>query len=192
MSTTRDGVALASAGRVARGGSHHSSSGPRARLRTGEGVRAVTLLRRALRVCLTPASPPLFADLRGSEAQLEFLRISLCTRFFIHLRPVIRGCRSHPGNAVMRLCGFFGTSDGSLSDLTRPKRILAPMHPGYCPECGERVTPYAAGCALCGADLDPKRWQRPVSTRRRLSVRMPGSLRRAIRGRDAVRVRGSL
>ena len=28
-----------------------------------------------------------------------------------------------------------------------------------CPSCGERVTPYAAGCAICGADLDPKRWQ---------------------------------
>ena len=66
------------------------------------------------------------------------------------------------------------------------------MHPGYCPKCGERVTPYAAGCALCGADLDPKRWQKPVSVRQRLSFRMPAGLRRAIRGRDAVRVRGSL
>ena len=37
------------------------------------------------------------------------------------------------------------------------------MHPGYCPQCGERVTPFAAGCALCGADLDPRRWQRPPS-----------------------------
>jgi hypothetical protein len=24
--------------------------------------------------------------------------------------------------------------------------------------CRERVTPFAAGCALCGADLDPRRW----------------------------------
>ena len=71
-------------------------------------------------------------------------------------------------------------------------RILTPMHPGYCPQCGERVTPYAAGCALCGADLDPKRWQKPVPVRQRLSVRMPAGLRRAIRGRDTVRVRGSL
>ena len=37
------------------------------------------------------------------------------------------------------------------------------MHPGFCPQCGERVTPFAAGCALCGADLDPRRWQRPPS-----------------------------
>jgi len=65
------------------------------------------------------------------------------------------------------------------------------MHPGYCPQCGERVTPYAAGCALCGADLDPKRWQKPVSARQRLSIRMPASLRRAIGLRRAVRVRGS-
>ncbi len=27
-----------------------------------------------------------------------------------------------------------------------------------CPKCGERVSPYAAGCATCGADLDPGRW----------------------------------
>ena len=27
-----------------------------------------------------------------------------------------------------------------------------------CPSCGERVSPYAAGCAVCGADLDPSRW----------------------------------
>ena len=27
-----------------------------------------------------------------------------------------------------------------------------------CPQCGERVSPLAAGCAICGADLDPKRW----------------------------------
>jgi hypothetical protein len=29
-----------------------------------------------------------------------------------------------------------------------------------CPSCGERVSPYAAGCAVCGADLDPGRWDR--------------------------------
>lgn len=27
-----------------------------------------------------------------------------------------------------------------------------------CPNCGERVQPLAAGCAICGADLDTKRW----------------------------------
>ncbi len=27
-----------------------------------------------------------------------------------------------------------------------------------CPHCGERVSPYAAGCAVCGADLDLARW----------------------------------
>lgn len=29
-----------------------------------------------------------------------------------------------------------------------------------CPVCGEHVTPFAAGCAYCGADLDPRRRQR--------------------------------
>jgi hypothetical protein len=27
-----------------------------------------------------------------------------------------------------------------------------------CPQCGERVSPFAAGCAVCGADLDTRRW----------------------------------
>jgi uncharacterized protein (DUF983 family) len=27
-----------------------------------------------------------------------------------------------------------------------------------CPQCGERVMPLAAGCALCGADLDTARF----------------------------------
>jgi hypothetical protein len=27
-----------------------------------------------------------------------------------------------------------------------------------CPKCGERVSPFAAGCAICGADLDTRRW----------------------------------
>lgn len=26
-----------------------------------------------------------------------------------------------------------------------------------CPNCGERVSPFAAGCAICGADLDAHR-----------------------------------
>jgi hypothetical protein len=27
-----------------------------------------------------------------------------------------------------------------------------------CPNCGEHVSPYAAGCAVCGADVDFRRW----------------------------------
>jgi hypothetical protein len=27
-----------------------------------------------------------------------------------------------------------------------------------CPNCGERVSPFAAGCAICGANLDVRRW----------------------------------
>ncbi|HEV7363627.1 MAG TPA: hypothetical protein VGN71_04495 [Solirubrobacteraceae bacterium] len=56
------------------------------------------------------------------------------------------------------------------------------QHPGYCPNCGERVTPFAAGCAICGADLDPKRWQGPPPMRSRLANRFStrfGSRRRA-------------
>jgi hypothetical protein len=29
--------------------------------------------------------------------------------------------------------------------------------PHVCPNCGERVTMFAAGCSICGADLDPHR-----------------------------------
>jgi hypothetical protein len=35
-----------------------------------------------------------------------------------------------------------------------------PTKAGRCPHCGERVSPFAAGCALCGASLDPRRHQR--------------------------------
>jgi hypothetical protein len=37
-----------------------------------------------------------------------------------------------------------------------------------CPNCGERVSPYAAGCAVCGADLDTKRWDRGPSAGNRV------------------------
>ena len=38
-----------------------------------------------------------------------------------------------------------------------------------CPNCGERVTPYAAGCAICGADLDPRRWDSGPTALTRIS-----------------------
>ena len=38
-----------------------------------------------------------------------------------------------------------------------------------CPNCGERVSPYAAGCAVCGADLDPSRWDAGPSLANRIS-----------------------
>lgn len=36
-----------------------------------------------------------------------------------------------------------------------------------CPNCKEPVSPFAAGCAVCGADLDTKRWDTgPSATNR--------------------------
>jgi predicted amidophosphoribosyltransferase len=38
--------------------------------------------------------------------------------------------------------------------------------PNRCPDCGEHVSPYAAGCAICGAELDPNRTRHvPISRR---------------------------
>jgi uncharacterized OB-fold protein len=44
-------------------------------------------------------------------------------------------------------------------------------NPNRCPSCGERVTPYAAGCAICGAELDTRRWQPRPSLVTQLRVR---------------------
>jgi hypothetical protein len=38
--------------------------------------------------------------------------------------------------------------------------------PNRCPDCGEHVSPYAAGCAICGADLDPDRTNHVPLSRR--------------------------
>lgn len=42
--------------------------------------------------------------------------------------------------------------------------------PHVCPGCHERVSAFAAGCAICGADLDPRRAQRPPTLGRRLAA----------------------
>jgi len=59
--------------------------------------------------------------------------------------------------------------------------------PSRCPNCGERVTPYAAGCALCGVDLDPQRWQRKPSLVGRLAGWSPPRPRRLTRRPPASR-----
>jgi predicted amidophosphoribosyltransferase len=51
--------------------------------------------------------------------------------------------------------------------------------PSRCHNCGERVTPYAAGCRLCGADLDPVRRQRSRGPLDRLTDRWRALFRRA-------------
>jgi hypothetical protein len=43
--------------------------------------------------------------------------------------------------------------------------------PARCPNCGERVTPHAAGCRLCGATIDPSRREQPPSLAQRLAAR---------------------
>jgi hypothetical protein len=40
--------------------------------------------------------------------------------------------------------------------------------PHVCPRCGESVSAFAAGCALCGADLDPRRAQGPPTVAQRV------------------------
>jgi hypothetical protein len=37
-----------------------------------------------------------------------------------------------------------------------------------CPSCGERVLPFAAGCAICGTDLDPTRFDSGPSALQRV------------------------
>jgi predicted amidophosphoribosyltransferase len=38
--------------------------------------------------------------------------------------------------------------------------------PNRCPDCGEHVSPFAAGCAICGAELDPNRTRHVPLSRR--------------------------
>jgi hypothetical protein len=47
----------------------------------------------------------------------------------------------------------------------------------HCPTCGSAVTPYAAGCAICGADLE--------AARARAQRRWPWSARRGLPRVDA-------
>jgi hypothetical protein len=42
--------------------------------------------------------------------------------------------------------------------------LLRRTDPNRCPGCGERVTAFAAGCAICGADLDAWRHRRQGPT----------------------------
>jgi len=48
-------------------------------------------------------------------------------------------------------------------------RLTDPIGPNICPNCGERVSAFAAGCAHCGTELDPTRGSGPPTITRRLS-----------------------
>jgi predicted amidophosphoribosyltransferase len=59
---------------------------------------------------------------------------------------------------------------------------IAYTGPHTCPNCGERVSAFAAGCALCGAELDPRRGQGPPTAGDR-TRRLFESLSRRVSGR---------
>jgi hypothetical protein len=58
------------------------------------------------------------------------------------------------------LCCAIDAHTGDLNDGRGLPALTRKADPGRCPACRERVTPFAAGCAVCGADLDPARWDR--------------------------------
>jgi hypothetical protein len=53
----------------------------------------------------------------------------------------------------------------------------------HCPQCGQRVTPFAAGCAVCGADLEAARAARSAKPR----IELPPIRRFGIGGGSAGR-----
>jgi hypothetical protein len=42
--------------------------------------------------------------------------------------------------------------------------------PNRCPNCGELVSMFAAGCAICGTPLDPARRRRSLAERLRATL----------------------
>lgn len=44
--------------------------------------------------------------------------------------------------------------------------------PSRCPRCHERVTPFAAGCAICGTDLDLRRFDRGPTAMQRIESQL--------------------
>ena len=60
---------------------------------------------------------------------------------------------------------------------------LVPRAISKCPKCGEPVSPFAAGCAICGTNLEVARAELAAKRARRPQV--PGSVRL---GDDGVRI----
>ncbi len=61
--------------------------------------------------------------------------------------------------------------------------VSVPRAISKCPNCGEPVSPFAAGCAVCGTDLEAARAELAAKRARRPTL--PGPIRL---GDDAVRI----
>jgi hypothetical protein len=61
--------------------------------------------------------------------------------------------------------------------------VSVPRAISKCPKCGEPVSPFAAGCAICGTNLEAARAELAATRARRPSL--PGPVRL---GDDAVRI----
>jgi len=61
--------------------------------------------------------------------------------------------------------------------------VRVPRAISKCPNCGEPVSPFAAGCAVCGTDLEAARAELAAKRARRPTL--PGPIRL---GDDAVRI----
>jgi predicted amidophosphoribosyltransferase len=61
--------------------------------------------------------------------------------------------------------------------------------PNACPNCGEPVTMFAAGCSICGAELDPHRADGQSLRRLLRRVRPVRGRKPTIAARSRVRLR---
>ena len=92
------------------------------------------------------------------------------------------------GPYVAHLVATHGSSDQLTSHLATVDLATTPWLQwirAIPPSAASGVTPFAAGCGLCGADLDPRRGQRPVPARRQFTRRFPARWRPALRSGEA-------
>jgi hypothetical protein len=134
----------------------------------------------------TPPSPPPARRRSGSPRAHARLPCAWPTR--LCASPRRRPPRSPRGSQPRSGAGRFRTRDGTppkvagdsmsrgprcavhssfiymIETVGAPKQgqELKATGPHVCPQCGERVSAFAAGCAICGAELDPSRAARPA------------------------------